>query len=105
MRNRVNAPYQGEMAKASFGQDLLWRIEARAYDVLEWLARSFARASGTAPVRAALAPSAAPLSRANQEHRSAEIISMLMPPLPNFITAANGRRVSAPYVLRQCAGV
>jgi len=29
------------MAKASFGQDLLWRIEAGAYDLLEWLARSF----------------------------------------------------------------
>lgn len=29
------------MTRASFGQDLLWRVEARAYDVLEWLARSF----------------------------------------------------------------
>jgi KDO2-lipid IV(A) lauroyltransferase len=29
------------MAKASFGQHLLWRLEAAAFDALEWLARRF----------------------------------------------------------------
>jgi KDO2-lipid IV(A) lauroyltransferase len=29
------------MAKASFGQELLWRLEAGAFDALEWLARRF----------------------------------------------------------------
>jgi KDO2-lipid IV(A) lauroyltransferase len=29
------------MAKASFGQELMWRLEAGAFDVLEWLARCF----------------------------------------------------------------
>lgn len=53
------------------------------------------------PVRAALSPSVAPPSRAKQEL----LIPTLAPPLPTFIAAAHGRRISAPSVLKRLAGV
>ena len=82
----------------------LWRKACEP--IAEWLARSFDRVSSVAPARAALAPSVAPLSRAKPEAEPlmTGIIPTLTPPLPTFITAAGGRRVSAPSVLKQRAG-
>ena len=69
--------------------------------IAEWLARSFDRAAKLVQVRPALAPSVIPLSRAKPQ----PLIPTLEPPLPNFITTARGRRLSAPSVLRERAGV
>ena len=41
LRPTRNARYERHMAKASFRQDLMWRVEAAAYDVVEGLARLF----------------------------------------------------------------
>jgi Kdo2-lipid IVA lauroyltransferase/acyltransferase len=41
LRGAHNARYDRGMAKASFAQDLTWRIETAAYDVVEALARLF----------------------------------------------------------------
>lgn len=65
------------------------------------LARSFDRAASVASMRAALAPPAAAPSRARLA--PAPLIPMLAPPLPAFITAAQGRRICAVSV--GCVGV
>ena len=53
-----------------------------------------------------LAPSvAAPSRKPASQPLIAEIVPTLAPPLPTFITAAGGRRISAPSVLKQRAGV
>jgi CRISPR/Cas system-associated endonuclease Cas1 len=79
----------------------LWRKACEP--VAEWLARRFDRACSASSVRAALAPSAMSPSRAKPQ--SQPLIPALLPPLPGFIMATGGRRLSAPSVLRQRAGV
>lgn len=82
----------------------LWRKASEP--IAEWLARSFDRTSRLGQVHAALMPTVHPLSRTKRESgRLYTKISALAMPLPNFITAAHGRRVSAPSVLKQRAGV
>jgi hypothetical protein len=82
----------------------LWRKASEP--IAEWLARNFHRASSHAPMHAALAPSAAASSRKPAlQPVITEIVPTLAPPLPTFITAAGGRRISAPSVLKQRAGV
>jgi CRISPR associated protein Cas1 len=99
---RLSHPLNSHLAHTA----ALWRKASEP--IAEWLARSFDRASGLGQVRPALAPPVSPLSRAKREagrRLNSEIISTLAAPLPNFITAAHGRRVSAPSVLKQRAGV
>lgn len=94
---RLSHPLNSHLAQTA----ALWRRACEP--IAEWLARSFDRASGHCSTRAALAPSAAAPSRVRPA--SASAILMLAPPLPGFITAAHGRRISAPSVLRQRASV
>ena len=79
----------------------LWRKACEP--VAEWLARSFDRACALAPIRAVLAPSTTAPARIEQEPMP--LISALLPPLPGFITATVGRRLSGRSVLRQRAGI
>jgi hypothetical protein len=97
---RLSHPLNSHLAHTA----ALWRKACEP--VAQWLARSFDRTSDLGQVRAALAP-AGPRSRAEpkSEHRTEQIVPALLPQLPNFITAARGRRVTAPSVLRQRAGV
>jgi CRISPR/Cas system-associated endonuclease Cas1 len=92
---RLSHPLNSHLAHTA----ALWRKACEP--VAGWLARSFDRASDGGQVRAALAPSVARVTPAKPESR----IPTLEPPLPNFITGAQGRRVTAPSVLRQRAGV
>jgi hypothetical protein len=94
---RLSHPLTSHLAHTA----ALWRRACEP--IAEWLTRSFDRLSSLAPVRAALAPSAVSPSRA--ELQSQPLIPALATPLPNFISAAHGRRISAPSVLRQRAGV
>jgi hypothetical protein len=98
---RLSHPLTSHLAHTA----ALWRKASEP--IAEWLARSFQRASSLAPVRAVLAPSVAAMSREKAGSHSPvrEIIPTLAPPLPTFITAASGRRVAAPSVLKQRAGV
>ena len=97
---RLSHPLNSHLAHTA----ALWRKACEP--IAEWLARSFDRVSSVAPARAALAPSVGPLSRAKPEAEPlmTRIIPTLTPPLPSFITAAHGRRVSAPSVLKRRAG-
>jgi hypothetical protein len=78
----------------------LWRKASEP--IAEWLAASFHRASGLAVLAPSLpAPSRKPAS----QPLITEIVPALAPPLATFITAAGGRRISAPSVLKQRAGI
>jgi CRISPR/Cas system-associated endonuclease Cas1 len=94
---RLSHPLNSHLAHTA----ALWRKACEP--VAEWLARSLDRASGAGQVRAALAPSVVSPSRG--ELQSQPSIPQLATPLSTFISAAHGRRVSAPSVLRQRAGV
>jgi CRISPR/Cas system-associated endonuclease Cas1 len=97
---RLSHPLPSHLAHTA----ALWRKASEP--IAEWLARSFHRASSHAPVRAVLAPSVAAVSRKSaSQPLITEIVPTLAPPLPTFITAAGGRRISAPSVLKQRAGV
>jgi CRISPR/Cas system-associated endonuclease Cas1 len=97
---RLSHPLTSHLAHTA----ALWRKASEP--IAEWLARSFHRASSHGPMRAALAPSvAAPSRKPGSQPLVTEIIPTLAPPLPAFITAAGGRRISAPSVLKQRAGV
>jgi hypothetical protein len=94
---RLSHPLDSHLAHTA----ALWRKACEP--VAEWLTRSFNRASDQCSIRAVLAPSAAAPSRVRPA--SASAIPMLAPPLPGFIAAAYGRRISVPSVLRQRAGI
>jgi hypothetical protein len=98
---RLSHPLTSHLAHTA----ALWRKASEP--IAEWLVRSFHHASSHAPMRAALAPSVAAVSREKPVSQPLvmEIIPTLAPPLPTFITAAGGRRVSAPSLLKQRAGV
>ncbi|MGH6876905.1 MAG: CRISPR-associated endonuclease Cas1, partial [Rhizomicrobium sp.] len=97
---RLSHPINSHLAHTA----ALWRKASEP--IAEWLARSFERTSGAAPVHAALAPSVAPRSRAALKPQPVrQIIPRPAPPLPAFIAAAHGRRISAPSVLKQRANV
>jgi CRISPR-associated endonuclease Cas1 len=97
---RLSHPLTSHLAHTA----ALWRKASEP--IAEWLARSFHRASSHAPMRAMLAPSvAAPSRKSASRPLITEIVPTLAPPLPTFITAAGGRRISAPSVLKQRAGV
>jgi CRISPR-associated endonuclease Cas1 len=96
---RLSHPLTSHLAHTA----ALWRKASEP--IVEWLARSFHRASSHASMRAVLAPSvAAPSRKPASQPVITEIVSTLAPPLPTFITAAGGRRISAPSVLKQRAG-
>src|SRR6516165_1235678 len=94
---RLSHPLNSHLAHTA----ALWRKACEP--IAEWLARCFDRVSRLGPVRAALAPAAVSPSRAATPPQP--LIPVLAPPLPDFITATGGRRMSAPSVLRQRAGV
>jgi CRISPR-associated endonuclease Cas1 len=94
---RLSHPLNAHLAHTA----ALWRRTCEP--VAEWLARCFDRGSAVGLVRAALAPSAMAPSRVKQEPKP--VIPMLIPPLPGFMTATGGRRLSASSVLKQRAGV
>jgi hypothetical protein len=98
---RLSHPLTSHLAHTA----ALWRKASEP--IAEWLARSFHRRSSHTPMRAVLAPSVAAVSRQRPVSQAlvTEIIPALAPPLPTFITAAGGRRISAPSVLKQRAGV
>ena len=98
---RLSHPLTSHLAHTA----ALWRKASEP--MAEWLARSFHRASSHTPMRAVLAPSVVAVSREKPVSRPLprEIMPTLAPPLPMFITAAGGRRISAPSVLKQRAGV
>jgi hypothetical protein len=98
---RLSHPLTSHLAHAA----ALWRKASEP--IAEWLARSFHRASRHAPMRAVLAPLLAAVSREKPVSQPliTEIVPTLAPPLPTFITAAGGRRISAPSVLKQRASV
>src|SRR5215472_4801570 len=83
---RLSHPLNSHLAHTA----ALWRKASEP--IAEWLARSFERASRLAPVRAVLAPSVAPLSRAKPEAEPLTTGTIPMPPLRTFIpTAGTGR--------------
>jgi hypothetical protein len=88
---RLSHPLNSHLAHTA----ALWRKASEP--IVEWLARSFERASGLAPVRAVLAPSVAPLSRAKSEAEPlmTGITPWLMPQLSAFIPTARGHRPTA----------
>ena len=94
---RLSHPLNAHLAHTA----ALWRKACEP--VAEWLARNFERASGAVSIRAAMAPSAGSSSRVATQ--SQILIQTLTPPLPAFISASGERRISAPSVLRQRAGV
>jgi hypothetical protein len=97
---RLSHPLTSHLAHTA----ALWRKASEP--IAEWLARSFHLASSHTPMRAALAlPVAAPSRKSALQPLITEIVPTLAPPLPTFITAAGGRRISAPSVLKQRAGV
>jgi CRISPR/Cas system-associated endonuclease Cas1 len=95
---RLSHPLNSHLAHTA----ALWRKACEP--VAEWLARSFDWSSGAASVRAALAPSAVSAS-CGAEIPSQPLIPTFVPPLPGFLAATGARRLSAPSVLRQRAGV
>jgi CRISPR/Cas system-associated endonuclease Cas1 len=95
---RLSHPLTSHLAHTA----ALWRKASEP--IAEWLVRSFHRATSHSPMRAVLAPSIAAVTRKPQP-LVREIVPTLAPPLPTFITAAGGRRISAPSVLKQRAGV
>lgn len=94
---RVSHPLHAHLTHTA----ALWRKACEP--VAEWLAQSFVRAGNVDLVHAALSPPAAWRSRAKHEPRP--LIPTLTTPLPSFITATRGRRMSAPSVLKQRAAV
>jgi CRISPR-associated endonuclease Cas1 len=97
---RLSHPLTSHLAHTA----ALWRKASEP--IAEWLAWSFHRASSHTPMRAVLAPSvAAPSRKSASLPLVTEIVPTLAPPLPTFITAAGRRRISAPSVLKQRAGV
>jgi hypothetical protein len=96
---RLSHPLTSHLAHTA----ALWRKASEP--IAEWLARSFHRASSLGPMRAVLAPSAAVSRKPASQPVITEIVPTLAPPLPTFITAAGGRRISAPSVLKQRVGV
>jgi hypothetical protein len=85
---RLSHPLNSHLAHTA----ALWRKACKP--MAEWLARSFERTSRLAPVRAVLAPSVAPLSRAKPEAEplTRGILPTLMPQLRTFIPTARGHR-------------
>ena len=98
---RLSHPLNSHLAHTA----ALWRKASEP--IAEWLARSVDRASGLGRVRAALAPSGTvtPGAKREAERLNTEIIPSLAKPLPNFLTAAQGHRISAPSVLKRRAGI
>ena len=97
---RLTHPLSAHLAQTA----ALWQKACEP--IAEWLARSFDNASSAAPVRAALMPRPATVSRAGLEAQPlmGRMIPTLAPPLPGFI-AARGHRSSASSVLKRRAGV
>ena len=98
---RLSHPLNSHLAHTA----ALWRKASEP--IAEWLARSFERASGVARIRAALSSSVIWTSRANgkPERLNQDIISTLAAPLPSFITAAQGHRISPSSVLKRRASI
>jgi CRISPR/Cas system-associated endonuclease Cas1 len=87
---RLSHPLNSHLAHTA----AMWRKACEP--IAEWLAQSFERASGLAPVRAVLASPAAPLSRAKPEAKPMKgIVPTLMPQLGTFIPTARGHRPAA----------
>jgi len=94
---RLSHPLTSHLAHTA----ALWRKACEPIAV--WLARCFDRLSGAASIRATLAPAA--VTHLSVEPEPKPLIPRLMPPLSAFIAVTGGRRLSAPAVLRQRAGV
>lgn len=95
---RLSHPLSSHLAHTA----ALWRKACEP--VAEWMARSFGRVSGLGRARAALAPAATVSSRGREAERfNRNIISVLAKPLPHFLMAVQGHRVSGPSVLKRRA--